>query len=221
MQFNLFLLKYQVLNLKLLFSILSTGYLTVISKNVKLVLKIHFEKMTNFVFHYNMISLANKPTWVTRHSANVIGHIITNSVTGYKAFKSAIIKTDFSDHFPIFLALKTNETIQKPAVKSTSKRSYHEKNLDKFENILQNRNWDHTEKIGDTSKTFKYFLDIFIDIYDKPSPKTEVKVQLMSDLYRYCKVIKKDRNRTPKNEESYKTYKNLFETIKKTKTKEV
>ena len=28
----------------------------------------------------------------------------------------------------------------------------------------------------------------------------------MSDHYRYCKVIKKDRNRTPKNEKSYKTY---------------
>ena len=45
------------------------------------------------------------------------------------------------------------------------------------------------------------------------------------DYLRYCKIIKKEtktlrnekflKNRTPKNEETHKTYKNLFETIKK------
>ena len=45
MQFDLSLLKYQVLNLKMLLSILSAGHLMVIGNNVKLVLKIHFQKM--------------------------------------------------------------------------------------------------------------------------------------------------------------------------------
>ena len=48
----------------------------------------------NLMFRYNMISLTNKPTRVTKHSANAIDHIITNSVTGHNDFKSAIIKTD-------------------------------------------------------------------------------------------------------------------------------
>ena len=39
-----------------------------------------------------------------------IDHIITNSVTGLNDFKSAMIKTDLSDHFPIVFAIKTNET---------------------------------------------------------------------------------------------------------------
>ena len=56
-------------------------------------------------------------------------------------------------------------------MKSTYKRSYCAKNIDKLKNILQNRNWDVIKKIEDPSKAYKYFLNIFIDIYDKSFPK--------------------------------------------------
>ena len=78
------------------------------------------QEFLNLIFCYNMIPLTNKPTRVTRHSANTIDHIITNSVTGHDDFKSAIIKIDLSDHFPVF-SIKTNET---PVVQSTYKHSY-------------------------------------------------------------------------------------------------
>ena len=41
----------------------------------------------NLMFRYNMIPFRNKPTRVTRHSANAIDHIITNSVRGHNDFK--------------------------------------------------------------------------------------------------------------------------------------
>ena len=68
------------------------------------------QDVLNLMFHYNMIPLTNKPTRVTRHSANVIDDIITNSVTSHNDFKLAIIKIDLSDHFPIVFVIKTNET---------------------------------------------------------------------------------------------------------------
>ena len=108
----------------------------------------------NLMFHYNMIPLTNKPTRVTRNSANAIGHIITNSLTCHNDFKAAIIKTDLSDHFPNAFAIKTNETTQRPIVKSTYKRSYCEKSIDKFKNILHNRNWDDIKKIEDPNKSY-------------------------------------------------------------------
>ena len=74
----------------------------------------------NLMFCCSMIPLTNKP----RHSANAIDHIITNSVTSHNDFKSAIIKNDLSDHFPIVFAIKSNETTQRPVVKSTNKCSY-------------------------------------------------------------------------------------------------
>ena len=84
------------------------------------------------------------------------------------------------------------------------------------------------KKIEDPNKAYKYFLNIFIDIYDKSFPKSEVKVKFKSDQSPWitkgiAKSSKKKqrlyekflKNRTPKNEETYKTYKNLFETIKR------
>ena len=102
----------------------------------------------NLMFRYNMIPLTNKPTRVTKHSANAIDHIITNSVIGHNDFKSAIIKTDLSDHFPIVFTIKTNETTQRPVVKSTYKRSYCEKNIDNLKILC-------TTEIGMTFKKLK------------------------------------------------------------------
>ena len=80
----------------------------------------------------------------------------------------------------------------------------------------------------DPNKAYKCFLDIFIDIYDNSFPKSEVKVKFKSDQSHWitkgiAKSSKKKqrlyekflKNRTPQKEEIYKTYKRLFETIKK------
>ena len=106
----------------------------------------------NLMFPYKMIPLTSKSTRVTRHSANAIDHIITNSVTGHNDFMSAIIKTDLSHYFPIAFASKTNEKTQRPVVKSTYIPSYCEKNIGKIKNILHNRNWDDIKKIEDSNK---------------------------------------------------------------------
>ena len=47
-----------------------------------------------------MISNINKPTRVTRTTATAIDHIFTDSFID-KNFKTAIFKSDISDHFPI------------------------------------------------------------------------------------------------------------------------
>ena len=156
----------------------------------------------NLMFRYNMIPLTNKPTRVTRHSANAIDHIITNSVTGHNDFKTVIIKTDLSDHFPIVFAIKTNKTTQRPVVKSTYKRSYREKNIDKFKNILHNRNWNDIKKIEDPNKAYKYFLTIFIDIYHSRSQNRKLK--LNSRMIRALGLLKVLQNHQKRNKDFMK-----------------
>ena len=147
------------------------------------------------MFCYNTIPLINKPTRVTKHSANAIDHIITSSVTGHNDFKSALIKTDLSDHLPIVFAIKTNETTQRPVVKSTYKRSYCNKNIDKFKNTLHNKNLNDIQKIEDPNKAYKHFLVIFTDIYDNPFPKSDVKVKFKSEALELLKVLQNDQKR--------------------------
>ena len=70
----------------------------------------------NVMFGYDIIRLTNKPLRITRHTTNDIDHIITNSVTGHNDFKSAVTKTDLSDHFLIVFAIKINKTTQRLVV---------------------------------------------------------------------------------------------------------
>ena len=63
------------------------------------------QNFVNLMFRFGMIPTINKPTLVTRQTASAIDHIITNSKM-YTGFKSGIIKTDISDHFPMFFCYK-------------------------------------------------------------------------------------------------------------------
>ena len=63
----------------------------------------HCKRIQNFLnllFENNMIPIINKPTRVTRTTATAIDHIVTNCFANTN-FKTAIFKSDISDHFPI------------------------------------------------------------------------------------------------------------------------
>ena len=51
-----------------------------------------------------MIPIINKPTSVTNKTATTPAHTLTNSYTE-TIFKTAILKCDVSDHFPICLMI--------------------------------------------------------------------------------------------------------------------
>ena len=58
------------------------------------------QRFFNIVFRSGMIPTINKPTRVTRKTTTAIDHILTNSFTD-TVFKTAIFKSNISDHFPI------------------------------------------------------------------------------------------------------------------------
>ena len=74
---------------------------------------LHFEKnkkvqnFLNIIFGHSMMPVINKPTRVPKNTATTIDHIFINSVTTTK-FKTGIIKSDISDHFPIFVVSNYN-----------------------------------------------------------------------------------------------------------------
>ena len=58
------------------------------------------QRFFNIVYRNGMIPTINKPTRVTRKTTTAIDHILTNSFTD-TVFKTAIFKSNISDHFPI------------------------------------------------------------------------------------------------------------------------
>ena len=61
----------------------------------------------NIMFGHSMMLIINKPTRITKNTATAIDYIFINSVTTTK-FKTVIIKSDISDHFPIFFVADSN-----------------------------------------------------------------------------------------------------------------
>ena len=57
------------------------------------------------MFRFGIIPTIKKPTRFTKQTVRAIDHIITNSKI-HTGFKSRIIKTDISDHFPVFFCYK-------------------------------------------------------------------------------------------------------------------
>ena len=64
------------------------------------------KKFMNHMFSKGMLSVVNRPTRVTKTSSSCIDHIYINSYFD-RDILSGIIKTDLTDHFPIFI--KSNE----------------------------------------------------------------------------------------------------------------
>ena len=70
-------------------------------------------KVRNFLNLLNengMITTINKPTRVTRKTATSIDHILTNQLINVN-FKTAIFKTDLSDHFSGCIIISLTEKL--------------------------------------------------------------------------------------------------------------
>ena len=83
------------------------------------------QRFFNLMYRYNMIRTINH-LWVAgKNSATAIDYIIANCIVDCQ-FKTAILKTDVTAHFPIAMALKTDEPVhQSQKVQNVHKRNYY------------------------------------------------------------------------------------------------
>ena len=182
----------------------------------------------DLMYQRNLIPTINKPTRVGKNSATAIDHIITDYVL-ICDFKTAILKTDLTDHFPIVIALKNYGLSQQHSnTNHKYKRSYNEENIKAFNQRLPSVNWDEVKNCDDPNKAYKQFFNIFNSIYDLYFPKVFVrlKTKYIQSLW-ITKGIPKSskrkqklyerflKHRTRETELAYKSYKSLFESLKK------
>ena len=70
-------------------------------KTCFLVGDLNLNLIVNLIFQHSLVPIVNKPTRVTKNNATLIDYIITNSFMDQENL-TGILKTDISDHFPIF-----------------------------------------------------------------------------------------------------------------------
>ena len=111
-----------------------------------------------------MISIVNKPTRVTKNTASCIDHIYTSSYLTQDIL-AGIIKTDVSDHFPIFVIDNNTKTTNYPTEIEKEIRQINDINITKFKNILHDTDWMVVLNTYDPNFAYDlFFKTIFKDL---------------------------------------------------------
>ena len=182
----------------------------------------------DLMYQHNLIPTINKPTSVGKNSATAIDHIITDYVLACD-FKTAILKTNLTDHFPIVIALKNYgrlSNIQKLNISTNV--AIMNKNIKAFNHRLLSVNWDELKTCDDPNEAYKQFFNIFNSLCDIYFPMVFVRLKtkhiqspwitkgIAKSSKRKQKLYEKFlKHRTRETELAYKSYKNLFKTLKK------
>ena len=177
------------------------------------------------IFEHSAIPTINKATRVTRKSATAIDNLITNSITNNN-LESGILMTDISDHFPIFLFDKITDAQRKSKPKLENnkiyQRSFNQENMEEFRLNLLEHDWSFLYDFNDAEQGYEYFMRIFLNLFNKAFPKKEIKIRAKASEPWITKGLRKSskrkqrlyenflRNKTTKNEQIYKKYRNNY-----------
>ena len=123
----------------------------------------------------DFLPLIQRATRVTKTTATAIDHIITDIIFKNK-ITSGIIKTDITDHFPIFTILeKYNKN--PPEKSKIMKRDFTEENIHTFEFLLKNIDWNRFLPLDSPNLAYDNFLKNFSDLYDIAFPNKEIEIK--------------------------------------------
>ena len=179
------------------------------------------------MFHCGMVPVINKPARLTRYTVTAIDHMFTNSIINTE-IKSAIIKAVTSDHFPILFVAKVNVDVNIKTGQYILKCINCDQSIKKIKQKLRDITWDDIKIFDSVNHSYNIFLQIFLSLYNECFPKIKIKLKAPKHFPPYTTVgitkssIRKQRlyekflkTRTAKSEAEYKTYKNMFEKIKR------
>ena len=121
------------------------------------------------MFQHGLVPVINKPTRITRKSATAIDHIITNSFLNNN-IETGIIKSDVSDHFPIFLISKKTDIDSYSENTTIFKRYINESSIKHFQDLLSNMNWENLNNITSPNVAYNSFIQRFIPLYEEAFP---------------------------------------------------
>ena len=134
------------------------------------------KNFVNLIFQHSLVPIVNKPTRVTKTNATLIDNIITNSFTEQKNL-TGILKTDISDHFPIFTISMKHGLDSNNKKVTIKKRIINADSIQEFRDILSEVDWGNLYSISNPNDAYEYFLKVFSGIYDLAFPPKTITVK--------------------------------------------
>ena len=189
------------------------------------------KRFIDYMFSKGSLSVINRPTRITKTSISCIDHIYVNSYYNQDIL-SGIIKTDLSDHFPIFIIDNSLKTTNFPDKITKQIRKINKKSISEFKTKLLETDWSFVLEISNSDHAYDIFLKQFLKMYNTCFPTRTVEIKrknllspwitrgiIKSSKQKQKLYIKYLKNKSYRNEQRYKQYKHLFEKIKKNSKK--
>lgn len=143
---------------------------------------------------HNILPTINRPTRVTHNSATLIDNInISQNLS--KSYKSAILTTDISDHYPCILLTRLNTKIRKEPIKFSS-RQLNEHNINNIKQSLLVTNWETLNVLNanDSYNEFKNILNINLNRFAPESIKIINNNKIIKEEWMTPGLIKSAKN---------------------------
>ena len=130
------------------------------------------------LFKFNVLSTINKPTRVTKTSATAIDNIFINNYLE-TTFETGIFMTDISDHFPVFIKVKSLKAMTDCHSKiiHLKKRNLKMSNTNKLTNRLKQETWNNVYKSEDTNGAYNAFLSTFLEHFNETCPQEIIAIK--------------------------------------------
>ena len=129
----------------------------------------------NIMYSNSFISLINRPTRVTEHSAMLIDNLFTNGLTNIVRSLQGILISDMTDHFPV-VTINRNFTCKETGAVLV-KRSYSDRNTQHFLQLISDLDLNEFYNCCDTRQAFSLYHQIFTKHYDICYHKKEIKIK--------------------------------------------
>ncbi len=126
------------------------------------------------VFSQGYIPLITKPTRVCGDSATLIDHLYTNKQN--LVATSGIIICDISDHFGIFSSVKYQHKHMSKNPKLRPRRFFSEQNVNFFNNILQQVDFNPVFNSQDVNQSYDRFLELYLEAFEMAFPLKSINV---------------------------------------------
>ena len=112
----------------------------------------------------------------SRTTVAAIDHILTNSFID-RNFKTAIFKSDISDHFPVCFIIPSTKPKIENKTSFIFKRIFNFEAINTFKQDLHKTNSKDIEAFTDSNEAYKAFLERFLFLYDKYFPIRKIKIK--------------------------------------------
>ncbi len=177
------------------------------------------------IFSHGFLPVITRPTRICSTSATLIDHMYTNDITS--SYHSGITINDVADHFGTFCIFHSKGKQIKH--NTPMRRSFRPNNVDKFNNILLETNFDHILYLDCPNAAYNEFLKLYMLAFEESFPLRSLNVTtkyvkrvpwfssglLNSSIKKAQLLSLKLHEPTEDNIKKYKQYNNLFNLLKK------